>query len=136
MHRCGLVAFLLGVAAVGCGRSNLTDELGVAPDGDDGGLVTPVDSSFPFDSAFSFDSASQDSTNVPPSDGQSPPPCDAVFVSPPDVGPPPVDVYDPPDAPAFVPDGGCGPSTCTGCCQPDGTCLTSANPPNPVPPPA
>ncbi len=109
MLRFGLVA-LVGVF-LGCGRSDLVDELGPsAPDdasavADDG---TPIADSSP----------TLDSTSILPVDASVPPPIEDAEPPPPpfeDVSlPPPTD------------DGsvGCGPSTCTGCCQPDGSCLT------------
>jgi hypothetical protein len=129
MWRWGLLAFF--GFAMGCGRSDLNDELSGLSGGDDtgfgsdGGAVTPVaDSSNP-----------KDSTDLPPYDAR--PPYYDVFVPPPDVRSPPYDAREPPpDGPVYFPDGGCGPSTCTGCCMPDGSCDTAANSPSIKAPPA
>src|SRR5260221_7825374 len=113
---CRTVLVALVIFALGCGRSSLTDELGVWPGLDDDGGLGPIEMA---DGAAITDSwSSYDSTYVPPYDAYTPPYRDAYT-------PPYYDAYVRPndDASNYMPDGGCGPSTCDGCCQADGSCL-------------
>jgi hypothetical protein len=121
MRRFGLVA-LVGMA-VGCGRSGLTDEFW---------LPTLDDASVGADDGIPGTDASppaSDSPSVSPEDATVPPPPDDATLP-----PPPADDAIPPPPPPPPPDDGstgCGPSTCQGCCQPDGTCLTQMSTPGP-----
>lgn len=113
----GVGLFALAVLAVGCGRSDLllgqdgTSVFDEADAGADGGSAS--------DSSLASDSSSiapDDATVLPPppaEDATLPPPEDDAGL----VTPPPVDD-------ALAP---CGPSTCTGCCRPDGSCLSDIN---------
>jgi hypothetical protein len=113
MRRLGPVA-LVGVL-LACGRSDLTDELSPSVPEDasavpDGGV--PITDS----------SAVLDATSVPPTDTSVTPPTEDVTAPSEDAEPPPFSEAGP---------AGCGPSTCTGCCQPDGSCLTTMSTPGP-----
>jgi hypothetical protein len=111
MRRFGAMA-LLGLA-FGCGRSDLTDELLVSIGPDDAGTVgDDADSGQPVDSSMI----------VPPDDVSVAPPEDVTI--PEDVALP-EDVVAPEDVSTedvFTPPGGCGYTTCSGCCDSNGGC--------------
>jgi hypothetical protein len=117
MRRSSAIALLaLTTLATGCGRSGLDDDLAITPDGVDGG--GPADAGQLVDG---FVSPPVEDVTVPPTDDAT---SDSTFPPP----PPPFDGTipliedDSSTDDVFVPVGGCGFATCTGCCDANGGC--------------
>jgi hypothetical protein len=103
-------AMALLVLALGCGRSGLLDDSGgdYVPPGELGDASAPPPA---------------EDGSVSPTEDVSVPPTEDVFVPPPPPPPPPEeDVSVPPMEDVSVPIGGCGFTTCGGCCDSSGGC--------------
>ncbi len=110
MRRFGAMALL--ALSLGCGRSGLLDD----------GTYTTGGNSPPGGEAGDSSAPPAEDSSVPPTEDVTVPPLEDVFVPPPPPFPPEEDVSAPPMEDVSVPPGGCGYTTCSGCCDTNGGC--------------